>query len=115
MRSNKKSWRASGGIRVNLNLNLNFLLSPEHQAEMEPFLFHQVSSEPEGSTVGEEDHTLGETVTSSVNVCLFQGCFVRSIQLGLIRLHKLLLLAQTCNGPDVVQGLSRNLQIEDRS
>lgn len=68
------------------------MFPPEHQAEMEPLLFHQVTSKPEGRTIRQEDHALGETITSPVHVRLLQGRLIRSGQVSLIRFHKAPLL-----------------------
>lgn len=83
---------------------------PEHQAEMEAFLPHQVASKPVGGGVGEEDDALCEAVTRSVHVGLFQCSPVRSVQLGLVHVYKVPLLAKASNGADVVQGLTGYLQ-----
>lgn len=53
-------------------------LSPEHQAEMQPLLSHQVPSKPVGGGVGQEDDTLGKTIASSVHIRLLQGRLIRS-------------------------------------
>lgn len=84
--------------------------SPEHQAEVEAFLPHQVASEPVGGGVGQEDDALREAVARAVHVGLLQGGPVRSVQLGLVHVHKVPLLAQARDGTDVVQRLARNLQ-----
>lgn len=82
---------------------------PKHQAEVEAFLPHQVASEPVGGGVGQEDDALCEAVTRSVHIGLFEGGPVRSVQLGLVHFHKAPLLAQACDGADVVQRLARYL------
>lgn len=69
---------------------------------MEPLLLHQVTSEPVGGGVGEEDDALGEAVARSVHVRLFQGRMIRSVQLGFKHLHETPLLPQACDGADVV-------------
>ena len=77
-------------------------ISPEHQAEMEPLLLHQVASEPVRGRVSEEDDALGEAVACSVHIRLLHGCVIRSVQVGFKHLHKTLLLPQARNGADVV-------------
>lgn len=90
------------------------LLSPEHQAEVKPLLPHQVTSEPVRGRVGQEDDALGEAVAGAVHVGLLQGRLVRGVQLGLVHVHKIPLLPQTCDGADVVQSLARNLQMKSQ-
>lgn len=77
---------------------------------MKPLLSHQVTSKPVGGGVGQEDHALGEAVAGSVNVGFLQGGLVRSVELGFVHVHEAPLLPQTCDGADVVQSLTRNLQ-----
>lgn len=57
----------------------SFLLLPEHQAEMEPLMSHQVTSKPIGGGVSQEDDALGETIAGPVHICFLQGRLVRSI------------------------------------
>lgn len=76
---------------------------------MEPFLFHQVASEPEGRGIRQEDHALREAITTAVDVRLLQGRLIRRGQVRLVRLHEAPLLPQAGDGADVVQGLARNL------
>lgn len=78
------------------------LLSPEHQAEVEPLLSHQVTPKPVGGRVGQENDALSETIAGSIHISLLQGCLVWSIQLGIIHVHKTPLLPQACDGADVV-------------
>ena len=87
----------------------SLVLSPEHQAEVEPLLSHQVAPKPVGGRVGEEDDALGEAVAGSVHVRLLQGRFIRSVELGRVDFHKAPLFPQACNGADVVQCLTGNL------
>lgn len=82
---------------------------------MEPLLLHQVTSKPEGSTIGQEDHALSKAITSPVYVRLLHGCSIWRLQVGLVGVHKAPLLPQTSNCTNVVQGLTRNLQTEDTS
>lgn len=70
---------------------------------MESLLAYQVAPEPIGCRVGKEDNTLGETVTSPVDVSLLQGCLVWSIQLRNISVHKIPLLAKTSDGANVIE------------
>jgi len=74
---------------------------------------HQVPSEPVGGGVCQKDDALGEPVAGPVHVGLLDGRFVRRVQLGLVRVHKQPLFAQACDGADVVQRLTGNLQIKD--
>lgn len=85
---------------------------PKYQAEVEAFLSHQVASKPVGGGVGQEDDALCEAVTRSVHIGLFEGGPVRSVQLGLVHIHEAPLLAQACDGTDVVQGFARYLQTQ---
>lgn len=85
-------------------------ISPEHQAEVEPFLPDQVASKPVGGRVGQEDNTLGKSIAGTIDVCLFKCSLVWRIQLGLVHLHEVALLPQAGDGADVVQGLARDLQ-----
>lgn len=87
----------------------SLVLSPEHQAEVEPLLSHQVASKPVGGRVGEEDDALGEAVAGSVHIRLLQGRFIRSVELGRVDFHEAPLFPQACDGADVVQCLTRNL------
>lgn len=90
-----------------------FLLSPEHQTEVEPLLSHQVPSEPVGGGVGQEDDALGEAVAGPVHVRLLQRRLVRGFQLGLVHVHENPLFAQACDGADVVQRLAGYLEVKD--
>lgn len=69
---------------------------------MEALLLHQVTSEPVGGGVGEEDYALGEAVAGPVHVGLLHGRIVRAVQLPHVHLHEVPLPPQAGDGPDVV-------------
>lgn len=87
--------------------------SPEHQAEMEAFLSHQVTSKPVRGGVGQEDDALGKPIAGSIDVRLLQRCLIWSVELGLVHIHETPLFPEAGDCANVVKSLSGNLKINN--
>lgn len=87
----------------------NFLNPPENEHILQPLVADQIASVCEGSGVRHEDDTLGEAEADAVDVGSLLRRFIRNLELLLVRVHKVFLLAEAGDGPDVRESLAGNL------
>lgn len=99
-------------MEENFRFQVLLPLSPEDHAEVESFVAHQVTSEPVGGRVGQEDDTLGEAVAGAIHLGFLYGRLVWPVQLDVVYFHETPFLPQASDGPDVIQGFPRDLEEE---